>query len=387
VSPAESTPLPRALEEATEDQPAARVAFAAAFAADPTHAYALIGPTGTGKRAAARAFAAELLAAAAEDPEQARRRALADPSPHPDLAWLRPPGNQHLVDEVRERVIGAVSFRPFEGGRRLFVIEDADAMAEESQNALLKTLEEPPPYVHLVLVSSEPAGLLETVRSRCREIRFSPLPRDAVERRLGAELDLPPASLAALAALAEGDLGRARFLGSERGSRLRELTEACARSARSGRLGERPWGGLLELAGEIGEQEGEAVEAAARARAEELGKGRDADRLRREGEDAAKRAGRRARTRALDTALGLAAAWYVDLIACAEGVPEQVRNRDRIEALEADAGDLDPAAARRSAELAMATRRHLRVNVNEELALEALFHRAAATLGAKSDVL
>lgn len=387
MSPAESAPLPPALEEATEDQPAARAAFAAAFAAGATHAYTLIGPTGTGKRAAARAFAAELLAAAADNPEGARRRALADPSPHPDLAWLRPPGNQHLVDEVRERVIGAVSYRPFEGGRRLFVIEDADAMAEESQNALLKTLEEPPSYAHLVLVSSEPAGLLETVRSRCREIRFTPLPRAAVERRLGAELDLPPESLAALAALAEGDLGRARFLGSERGSRLRELTETCARSARAGRLGERPWAGLLDLAGEVGEQESDAVEAAARARAEDLGKGRDADRLRREGEEAAKRAGRRARTRALDTALGLTAAWYVDLIACAEGVPDQVRNRDRIEALEADAGDLDPSAARRCAELAMATRRHLTVNVNEELALEALFHRAAATLGARSDVL
>jgi DNA polymerase-3 subunit delta' len=387
VSRPGSAPLPPSLEEATEDQPAARAAFAAAFAAGPTHAYALFGPAGTGKRAAARAFAAELLAAASADPERARRRALADPSPHPDLAWLRPPGNQHLVDEVRERVIGAVSFRPFEGERRLFVIEDAEAMAEESQNALLKTLEEPPAYAHLLLVSSEPAGLLATVRSRCREIPFSPLPRAAVERRLASELDLPPESLAALAALADGDLGRARFLASERGSRLRELTETCARSARAGRIGERPWSGLAELAGEIGGQEGAAVEAAARARADELGKGRDADRLRREGAEAAKRADRRARTGALEAALGLTAAWFLDLIACAEGVPEQVRNRDRLEALEADAEGLDPGAAGRSAELAMATRRHLGVNVNEELALDALFHGAASAFGARSDVL
>ena len=80
----------------------------------------------------------------ADDPADAGRRALLDPSPHPDLTWLRPPGNQHLVEEVRREVIGAISYRPFEGGRRVFVIEAADAMAEESQNALLKTLEEPP---------------------------------------------------------------------------------------------------------------------------------------------------------------------------------------------------------------------------------------------------
>ncbi len=80
----------------------------------------------------------------AEDPEEARRRVLLDPSPHPDLLWLAPRGAQHLVEEVRERVIRAASYRPFEGGKRVFVIEAAEAMREESQNALLKTLEEPP---------------------------------------------------------------------------------------------------------------------------------------------------------------------------------------------------------------------------------------------------
>lgn len=385
MSAAAPSPLPEGLEAVTAEQPAVAATLAAALAAGPSHAYALVGPAGCGKRAVARAFAAELLAEGSDDPDLTRRRVLADPSPHPDLAWLRPPGNQHLVEEVRERVIGAVPYRPFEGERRVFVIEEADAMAEESQNALLKTLEEPPGFVHILLVSSEPAGLLPTVRSRCQQISFAPLPRAVLERRLAEQLDLPPERLAALAALADGDLERGRFLGSERGARLRELTEAYARSARRGD-GDRPWTAILETAAEVGKRQGASLEAAAASRAEEFGKGRDADRIRREGAEAAKRGDRRARTAAIDLALGLITAWLIDLIAVAEaGKP--LRNLDRASELEADSRGVDPQAARAAAELAMATRRRLQVNVNEELALESLFHRTAALLGAGAGVV
>jgi len=371
--------LHESLESATDHQPAARAAISAALGAGPAHAYAFIGPPGSGKGDAARAFAAELLSRGSDDPEQARRRGLADPSPHPDLAWLRPPGNQHLVEEVRERVISQVSYRPFEGETRVFVIEDADAMAEESQNALLKTLEEPPPYAHLILVSAEPEALLETVRSRCQEVSFQSLPREVVERRLAAFVEAPPETIAALAALADGDVERARFLGGARGGRLRELTEECCTAARAGDVSGRPWTAVLKLAGEIGKEEGERVAAVATARAEQIGKGRDADRIRKAGGDAAKRADRRARTDSIDLALALTAFWFVDLIAVAEGAQGLVRNLDRLGALVEGAADLDPALARRAAELAMETRRRLQVNVSEELALEALFHRIAAS--------
>src|ERR1700742_2744239 len=132
------------LEAATEHQPRARAALTAALAAGPSHAYLFRGPRGSGKRAAARALAAEILAGEAEDPDDVRRRALLDPSPHPDLVWLTPRGAQHLVEEVRERVIRAAAYRPFEGRSRGFVVEAAEALRDESQNALLKTLEEPP---------------------------------------------------------------------------------------------------------------------------------------------------------------------------------------------------------------------------------------------------
>src|SRR5690349_22394232 len=118
--------MPSALLEATEHQARARVALSAALESGPSHAYLFRGPRGAGKRAAARALAAEILATGAPDPEDARRRALLDPSPHPDLVWLAPRGAQHLVEEVRERVIRASAYRPFEGSKRVFVIDAAE---------------------------------------------------------------------------------------------------------------------------------------------------------------------------------------------------------------------------------------------------------------------
>src|SRR4051812_49509687 len=182
---ASSPAIPEALAEATRHQLRARAALVAALAS-PGHAYLFRGPRGAGKAAAARACAGGLLAGDAPDPDDARRRALLDPSPHPDLAWLRPPGAQHLVDDVRESVIRASSLSPAEGGRRVFVIEEAEDLRDESQNALLKTLEEPAPFAHLILICSEPELLADTILSRCTPVEFGPLSPDAVLEALGA---------------------------------------------------------------------------------------------------------------------------------------------------------------------------------------------------------
>ena len=77
-------------------------------------------------------------------------------------------------------LIGEIAGAPFEARRRVFVIDDAHTMNESAQNALLKSLEEPPPRSHVILVSSAPLGLRQTIRSRCQMLRFGPLPRAAV---------------------------------------------------------------------------------------------------------------------------------------------------------------------------------------------------------------
>jgi DNA polymerase-3 subunit delta' len=346
------------------------MALGAALASGPSHAYLFRGPRGAGKKTAARAFAAEILAAASEDPAAARRRALLDPSPHPDLVWLSPRGSQHMVEEVREQVIRAAAYRPFEGGKRVFVVEAAEAMRDESQNALLKTLEEPADFVHVLLLTSEPNALLETIASRCQPVDFAPLPVAAIEASLAGSGD--PDEIAAAARLSAGDITRAQLLLSEEGRRLRASAFELPVTGSAGT----PWRALLDAA----ESAGEDAEAAALAALEEE-KSSGVKRSARDIADASKRAGRRRRTEILDLGLELYAAWFRDLAALASGADDIVFNQDRLAELQAQAAGLDPARPRQAAELVQDTRRRLDLNVSEELALEALVFRVERLLG------
>jgi DNA polymerase III subunit delta' len=372
------------LDGCAEHQPRARVALTAALASGPSHAYLFRGPRGAGKRAVARAFAAEILAADVADPDDARRRALLDPSPHPDLVWLTPRGAQHMVEEVREQVIRASSYRPFEGEKRVFVIEAAEAMRDESQNALLKTLEEPPGFAHLILLTAEPAQLLETIVSRCQPIEFAPLPPEAIEGQLEGAAD----EVAAAARLSGGDLERARFLLSDAGRQLRaaalgwgravgaDSADALTRRASGEPAPTAPSGTPLREAAEAAGEEAEGATRKALEDEAEVGVKRSAKDI----ADEAKRAGRRRRTEMLDLGLELVASWFRDLAAVAADADDVVFNRDRLDELQAAAG-FDPSRPRRAVELVEDTRRRLDLNVSEELALEALGFRLAAVLG------
>jgi DNA polymerase III subunit delta' len=276
----------------------------------------------------------------------------------------------------------------------VFVVEAAEAMRDESQNALLKTLEEPPEFVHLILLSAEGEGLLETVASRCQTVEFAPLPAQIVEKQLadGTKSPLmddrsPPRAgeadetargleIAAAARLAAGDLERARLLLGEQGRQLRGDVERCVATALEGECASAPWRGLLEHAKTVGED----AEAAAREALEEdskVGIKRSAKDI----SDAARRVGRRRRTEILALAFELCATWLRDLAAVAAGAEEVAFNRDRLDRLRSQAQGLDPAAARRGAQLVQEARRGLDLNVSEELALEALFFRLEALFG------
>jgi len=366
--------IPEALAEATRHQPRAAFALAAALSA-PGHAYLFRGPRGSGKAAAARAFAAELLAEGAADPDDSRRRALLDPSPHPDLVWLRPPGAQHLVEDVREQVIRASSLSPAEGARRVFVIEEAEDLRDESQNALLKTLEEPAPFAHLILLCSEPEQLAETILSRCAPIEFGPLASDAVLEAIGAG-----SGADAAARLSGGDVELARVLSDDRGAALRATAEAAARAPRQGSGAAEPWRELLAAASEAGEQAGAEEERRLLEEAETTARRGRKGKLTKDAVEQVRRTERRARTQTLDLGLALCCAWYRDLAAIASGADDVVLNSDRLDELRADADGLDPARARTALEWVLDTRRRLRVNVSEELALEALWLRLKAEL-------
>jgi DNA polymerase III subunit delta' len=101
-------------------------------------------------------------------------------SEHKDVGQVVPYTREIYVDAVRNLEYES-NFRPAEGSARVFIIEEAEKLNDESSNALLKTLEEPPTTTHIVLVTSRPASLLPTIRSRAQVVRFSPLPSKEIE--------------------------------------------------------------------------------------------------------------------------------------------------------------------------------------------------------------
>jgi DNA polymerase-3 subunit delta' len=374
--------------EGTEDHAHARMVLGAALASGaPSHAYLFHGPPGTGKRSAARALAAELLAEGEPDPDAARARVRA--GTHPDLTWVRPTGAHVMrVSDVDEPVVAAATRTPFEAARRVFVLERADTMNDEVANRLLKTLEEPAPFVHLVLLTDALGQVLETVVSRCQLVRFDPLPAERIAAILESE-GVDPPTAGACGRLALGNLTRARYLASDEGRALRDDVELLVRAALAGeardpREGE-PWAPLLARAEARRGAAEEDVARAAKERLELEPRGRDRSAMEREFDEAAKRDGRRARTEVLDLGLELAALSFRDLVCVADGADAAVLATDRSPELAAGAGrGRDALRLRAALERCEDARQSLELNVTEELALTALSLRLARLVGAAS---
>ncbi len=126
---------------------------------------------------------------------------------HPDVLIVEPGDSGAIkIDQVRD-IVDRAAYRPFEGRRRAVIIDDADALVPAAQNALLKTLEEPPPSSVFMLVTARPDVLLPTVRSRCPQLRFRPLPASDIARVLVAR-GYSEHEARAVAAMAGGSIGR-----------------------------------------------------------------------------------------------------------------------------------------------------------------------------------
>ncbi len=346
-----------------------------------SHAYLFHGPAGSGKADAARAFAGELLAEGAADPDNARRRVAE--GVHPDLTWVTPSGAaEMLVGDIDEPVVAAATRTPFEARRRVFVIERADTLNDQAANKLLKTLEEPPPFAHLVLLTDRPGNVLPTIASRCQAVRFEAATPGELSQRLQTRHGVPPQTADACARLALGDAGRALALALGEGPALRHAAEGYARAALHGELAARPWLKVLEIARARGDVA--ATEVTERIAADaELLPDKEARRAKREGETTAKRAHRRAHAATIDHALQLAGLWLRDVACVKDGVPELCHHTDRADALAQDAQRSGASAGRLREAVALMeeARTTLILNPTEELALEALASRAARTVG------
>jgi len=263
----------------------------------------------------------------------------------------------------------------------VFVIEDADELNDQAANRMLKTLEEPPSFAHLILLTSRPGEVLPTIASRCQAVRFdAPSAADIAARleRAGVEA----AAADACARLSLGDAARALWLASGEGPALRAGAEAVARAGLSGEIAARPWMVLIEQARAAGASAGAAVEAALESELEYAIR-KDHARMRREAAERARRAARRAQTAALHRGLALVGLWLRDVACLVDGVPELVHHADRVGALREDAErGVSAAALRAGQDVVEDTRAALELNPNEELALDALGSRLARVLSA-----
>lgn len=345
------------------EQVEAKRLLEAALTDGAAHAYLLHGPAGVGKRTAAFALAAALLG----DERRVEARS------HPDLYVLEPLGEMIRIDDVRA-LRHDLHMRPFEADRRVYVVLDAHRMNEDAADALLKDLEEPPPYAVVVLVADELGPLPPTIRSRCQLVPFRRLSEGAVRGWIAA--NAPGRSedeVRALARAAAGRLDRARRLVDRDASVRREELIAAARSAYRDPAfdpGDAAKA-LLEAADARG------AEAKERERAVVDGLDlptRDADQRVRRAEFGAEREELLAGLEALE-------AWYRDLVVVAAGAEAAVVNADRLDVLREDVALGAGEGAVQAAEAVRETWRALEeFNLNASLALEALFVRAHRAL-------
>lgn len=362
-----------------DHHPHARAVLAPALVpgACASHAYLFHGPGGAGKRSAARAVAAELLTAGSNDPVGARSRVIS--GAHPDLTWVKPSGaHEMLVSDVDGPVIAAASRTPFESSRRVFVIERIDELGEEAANRMLKTLEEPASFVHLILLTDRLVEVLPTIRSRCQLVRFEAPSAEAVAARVQA-LGVGADTALACARLSLGDAERARELATDDGAGLRAGAEKFSRAVLEGEVSSRrPWLELLAAVRAHGEATASKLESLA-SKDLELYPRKERQRIQTEWSDRIRRSRRRAETATLDLALQLVTLWFRDLACLAWGAGELVRHADRPQQLAADAG-VDPRRLGAAVDLVEDTRLRFALNVSEELACEALAYRLEHTL-------
>jgi len=185
-----------------------------------SHAYLLTGDTGIGKKTIARAFAQALLC---ED-----KKAVASGNAcgkcasciqamsgnHPDIiTWTHEKPKTFSVDDVRD-LAADVAIRPFTGSRKVYLIPDAQLMNAQAQNALLKTLEEPPEYAVMILMATSADAMLDTVRSRCTTLDLKPVPGSQLHEYLIEKAGVSIHEADVCEAFAQGNIGRALSLAS-----------------------------------------------------------------------------------------------------------------------------------------------------------------------------
>lgn len=182
---------------------------AAIASGKPSHAYIFNGEEGTGRKTMADCFAAALVCTSEEDRPCGKCMACmqAESRNHPDIIRITHEKSRIGVDDIRQGLIDDISIKPFSSNFKVYIVEEAERMTEQAQNALLKTLEEPPAYAVIILITTNTGAFLQTILSRCVTLQFKPLDTKMITDYLMKKEELPDYFAKLCASFSGGSLG------------------------------------------------------------------------------------------------------------------------------------------------------------------------------------
>ena len=345
-----------------------------------SHAYLLSGPEGLAKTAFARELAVALVSACGgcgtcPECERARRGI------HPDLHVVEREGDLIRFEQVGP-VIADLSLKPFAAGRRVWVIPEVEYLHPAAANKLLKSIEEPPDYVYFLLVTDRLERVLPTIVSRCQQVEFRPLSDEQVATYLRERYGLGGAEAAALARLSGGAVERAQRLADDArgpGRRAKFLKQVALLLA--GVRGDKAADAQRAFVNVLEQQHLEikgAIQTDLEKRlaglAQQFQDPRDLKWHQGRAAERAKREETRLRRLAALDAVDLLAAWLRDLWVVACGASDVLWNCDHADELAGAAVATPDYYARLLAAVAR-TRKDLYLNIDQKLALQAMFAR------------
>ncbi len=179
-----------------------------------SHSYILSGEAGVGKMTVAKAFARALLCESKAEDSCGKCHSCVrfDTGNHPDLIYVQHEKTGIGVDDVRSQLVNDIQIKPYDGGYKIYIIDEAELMTPAAQNAILKTIEEPPAYAVIMLLTTNEEAFLPTILSRCITLKLKPLDDKLVKNYLMNNLGITEYDADICASFARGCIGRAEEL-------------------------------------------------------------------------------------------------------------------------------------------------------------------------------
>lgn len=196
-----------------------------------SHAYIFSGEAYSGKKTLADVFAMALQCEKGGDEPCMECRSCKQciTRNHPDIRWITHEKSGIGVDEIREQINNDIVIKPYSSPHKVYIVPDAEKMTIQAQNALLKTIEEPPAYAVIILLTTNADVFLQTILSRCVVLNITPVHDEAIKKHLMEQIEVPDYTASVATTFAGGNLGKAiKLASSDEFNELKEFVVKCA---------------------------------------------------------------------------------------------------------------------------------------------------------------